>query len=239
MNCLSRLSDIKIFPVSVIQVTGLEISALRTHEMGELKSDGLVISGIAHRVERFLVAGGDQHPLLPDKFEKILLSKYVQIHLFHCCFVLYRGHIFDPVTVNSANLHKKLIFSSVCANETIYSADTRHVFTSQGFIKMKDYLDVRNNVHIFATIRIFDMTTTTATNFRSNVKRYLDLVINDSQEVVISRGSDSAVLIPLDQYNSIKETEYLMSSKEMERVILQGMEDIKNGNFTEVNIDEL
>lgn len=104
---------------------------------------------------------------------------------------------------------------------------------------MKDYLDVRNNVHIFATIRIFDMTTTTATNFRSNVKRYLDLVINDSQEVVISRGSDSAVLIPLDQYNSIKETEYLMSSKEMERVILQGMEDIKNGNFTEVNIDEL
>lgn len=83
------------------------------------------------------------------------------------------------------------------------------------------------------------MTTTTATNFRSNVKRYLDLVINDSQEVVISRGSDSAVLIPLDQYNSIKETEYLMSSKEMERVILQGMEDIRNGNFTEVNIDEL
>lgn len=74
-------------------------------------------SGIAHRVERFLVAGGDQHPLLPDKFEKILLSKYVQIHLFHCCFVLYRGHIFDPVTVNSANLHKKLIFSSVCADE--------------------------------------------------------------------------------------------------------------------------
>ena len=83
------------------------------------------------------------------------------------------------------------------------------------------------------------MTTTTATNFRSNVKKYLDLVINDSQEVVISRGSDSAVLIPLDQYNAIKETEYLMSSKEMEKVILQGMEDVKNGNFKEVDIDEL
>lgn len=83
------------------------------------------------------------------------------------------------------------------------------------------------------------MTTTTATNFRANVKRYLDLVINDSQEVIISRGSDSAVLIPLDQYNSIKETEYLMSSKKMEEVILKGMEDVKNGNFKEIDIDEL
>ena len=98
---------------------------------------------------------------------------------------------------------------------------------------------VRNNVHIFAAISLFDMTTTTATNFRSNVKRYLDLVINDSQEVIISRGSESAVLIPLDQFNSIKETEYLMSSKEMERVILQGMEDVRNGDFKEVDIDEL
>ena len=83
------------------------------------------------------------------------------------------------------------------------------------------------------------MTTTTATNFRSNVKRYLDLVINDSQEVIISRGSDSAVLIPLDQYNSIKETEYLMSSKVMEEAILKGMEDVKSGNFKEIDIDEL
>ena len=83
------------------------------------------------------------------------------------------------------------------------------------------------------------MTTTTATNFRANVKRYLDLVINDSQEVIISRGSDSAVLIPLDQYNAIKETEYLMSSKEMEEVILKGMEDVKKGNFKEIDIDEL
>ena len=101
------------------------------------------------------------------------------------------------------------------------------------------YLDVQNNVHIFVTITINEMTTTTATNFRSNVKKYLDLVINDSQEVIISRGSESAVLIPLDQFNSIKETEYLMSSKEMEKAILQGMEDVKNGNYKEVDIDEL
>lgn len=83
------------------------------------------------------------------------------------------------------------------------------------------------------------MTTTSATNFRANIKQYLAAVINDSQEVIINRGSESAVLISLDEYNSLKETEYLMSSKEMEKTILKGMEDVKNGNYVEVNIDEL
>lgn len=83
------------------------------------------------------------------------------------------------------------------------------------------------------------MTSVTATNFRSNIKHYMDLVIRDSQEVIINRGNEAAVLIPMDQYNAIKETEYLMSSKEMETTILTGMEDIRKGNFEEVDIDEL
>lgn len=83
------------------------------------------------------------------------------------------------------------------------------------------------------------MTSTTVTVFRANIKHYMDLVIRDSQEVIINRGDEAAVLIPMDQYNSMKETEYLMSSKEMEKAILKGMEDVKNGNFVEVNIDEL
>ena len=83
------------------------------------------------------------------------------------------------------------------------------------------------------------MRTTTATNFRANIKGFIDSVINDSQEVIINRGDDAVVLISLDEYNSLKETEYLMSSKAMEKAILQGMEDVKNGHFEEVNIDEL
>ena len=55
-------------------------------------------------------------------------------------------------------------------------------------------------------------------------------MINDSQEVIIGRVSESAVLILLGQFNSIKKTEYPMSYKEMERVVLQGMEDVKDGN---------
>ena len=83
------------------------------------------------------------------------------------------------------------------------------------------------------------MISTTVTGFRANIKHYMDLVIRDSQEVIINRGDEAAVLIPMDQYNSMKETEYLMSSKEMEKAILKGMDDVKNGNCVEVNIDEL
>jgi len=83
------------------------------------------------------------------------------------------------------------------------------------------------------------MTTTTATEFRANIKHYLDVAINDSQEVIISRGKEAAVLISLDEYNAIKETEYLMSSKDMQDTILKGMEDVKNGNYKIVDVNEL
>ena len=38
-------------------------------------------------------------------------------------------------------------------------------------------------------------------------------------------------MISLDEYNSLRETEYIMSSPEMMEAIRKGEEDIKNGNF--------
>jgi len=102
---------------------------------------------------------------------------------------------------------------------------------------VEKHLHVRNNVHIFA--KKLAMITTTATEFRANIRQYFDAVINDCQEVIISRGKDSAVLISLDEYNSIKETEYLMSSKAMQDAILKGMEDVSNGNYKIVDVNEL
>lgn len=46
-------------------------------------------------------------------------------------------------------------------------------------------------------------------------------------------------MISLDEYNSLKETEYIMSSPETMEAIRQGEEDIKNGKGIEVNLDEL
>ena len=74
------------------------------------------------------------------------------------------------------------------------------------------------------------MTSTTATSFRSNIKHYMDLVIKDSQEVIINRGNEAAVLIPMDQYNAMKETEYLMSSKEKDYLKQHVQEAIKRAS---------
>ena len=46
------------------------------------------------------------------------------------------------------------------------------------------------------------------------------------------------VMISLDEYNSLRETEYIMSSPEMMEAIRKGEEDIKNGNFISQNEGE-
>lgn len=65
-------------------------------------------------------------------------------------------------------------------------------------------------------------------------------MIDDYDTVIINRGNGKGVvMISLDEYNSLKETEYIMSSPETMAAIRQGEEDIKNGKGIEVNLDEL
>lgn len=76
------------------------------------------------------------------------------------------------------------------------------------------------------------MRTTNFTDLRNNLKKYLDAVINDSDTVIINRDGDTgAVLISLDEYNAIKETEYIMASPAMMEAIREGERDIKEGRF--------
>lgn len=60
------------------------------------------------------------------------------------------------------------------------------------------------------------MKTANYIDLRNNLKSYLDEVINNCEPLIVNRpGNTSVVVIPLDEYNSIKETEYIMSSPEM------------------------
>lgn len=84
------------------------------------------------------------------------------------------------------------------------------------------------------------MRTANYTEFRSNLKSYIDSVINDCDTVIINRGQDTGVvLISLEEYNSLKETEYIMSSPAMVDIIRKGDQEIKNGGGTKVDIDNL
>ena len=84
------------------------------------------------------------------------------------------------------------------------------------------------------------MKTTNYSELRANLKDYIDCVVNDCDTVIVNRGNNSGVvLISLEEYNSLNETEYIMSSKETMQEIRKGDKDIKNGKGIEISIDSL
>ena len=83
------------------------------------------------------------------------------------------------------------------------------------------------------------MTVATISEFRANVRRYVDEVINNSGSLLINRGNTAAVLISLDEYNSIKETEKVLSSEKLSGRLDAGIEELNSGKAVAVDIDEL
>ena len=72
------------------------------------------------------------------------------------------------------------------------------------------------------------MRTANYTDLRANLKGYIDSVIDDCDTVLINRGNGTGVvMISLEEYNSLKETEYIMSSEQTMNDIRKGEEDLK------------
>ena len=83
------------------------------------------------------------------------------------------------------------------------------------------------------------MTTTTISEFRANAKKYIDNIISDNGTLIINRGNTAAVLISLEEYNSIKTTERVLASQVVTDNLTNGIEQCKNGQSIEVDIDSL
>ncbi len=76
------------------------------------------------------------------------------------------------------------------------------------------------------------------TDLRVNLKKWLDLVVDDVEELVIKRkNNQDLVLISLQEYNSLKETSYLLSGKNRE-VLLKSLKESKSGQKEEHNLIE-
>ena len=98
---------------------------------------------------------------------------------------------------------------------------------------------VQNFVHIFVGQIKLNMTVTTISEFRSNAKRYVDNIINDNGTLIINRGNTAAVLISLDEYNSIKATQSVLASHTISHEVTIGIEQWKSGECIEVDLDLL
>lgn len=74
------------------------------------------------------------------------------------------------------------------------------------------------------------MKTMNYTESRARYAEVLDGVTNDREEVVITRaGHDPVVIVSLDDYESLRETAYLMRSPANARRLLDAMERLEAG----------
>ena len=83
------------------------------------------------------------------------------------------------------------------------------------------------------------MTVTNISEFRSNAKHYVDHIINDNGTLIINRGNTAAVLISLDEYNSIKATQSILASHTISHEVTIGIEQWKSGECIDVDLDLL
>ena len=68
------------------------------------------------------------------------------------------------------------------------------------------------------------------TELRLNLKHWLNSVIDDVEEVIIKRKDQKdLVLISLEEYNSLVETNYLLSGKNRD-MLLESINEVKKGN---------
>jgi len=75
------------------------------------------------------------------------------------------------------------------------------------------------------------MLTATISDFRKDIKRYLDRVTDNFETLVINRGKDTGVVImSLDEYNSLSATQHELSSKLNEKRLDSAIEKLKSNN---------
>lgn len=75
------------------------------------------------------------------------------------------------------------------------------------------------------------MKTLSYTESRARYAEVLDSVVNDREEVVITRaGHDPVVIVSLADFESLRETAYLMRSPANARRLLDAMERLEGGS---------
>ena len=75
------------------------------------------------------------------------------------------------------------------------------------------------------------MLTTTISDFRKDMKKYLDKVTENFETLIINRGKDTGiVIISLDEYNSLTATQHELSSKKNEQRLDSAIEKLKKGS---------
>jgi antitoxin YefM len=83
------------------------------------------------------------------------------------------------------------------------------------------------------------MKTISFSQSRAEYAKTLDTVINDREEVIVTRaGHDPVVIVPLDEYEALKETAHLLKSPANARRLLAAIAELEAGQGIERDLIE-
>lgn len=84
------------------------------------------------------------------------------------------------------------------------------------------------------------MQITTISGFRANIKQYYDNVLITEEPLIITKGDNGAVLIPLKEYNALQRRLELLSNTPVVRDLKEAINQMAAGQLIEVtDIDAL
>lgn len=83
------------------------------------------------------------------------------------------------------------------------------------------------------------MQITTVSDFRKNIKTYLDSVVKNFETLIINRGKDSGIVVmSLQEYNSLMATNHELSSRKNELRLNSAIEKLREGKTFEKDLIE-
>ncbi len=83
------------------------------------------------------------------------------------------------------------------------------------------------------------MFTATISDFRKDIKHYLDRVTKNFETLIINRGKDTGVvIISLDEYNSLTATQHELSSRINEQRLDSAIEKLSKGQSFQKDLIE-
>ncbi|MFC3635683.1 type II toxin-antitoxin system Phd/YefM family antitoxin [Enterococcus rivorum] len=84
------------------------------------------------------------------------------------------------------------------------------------------------------------MEATTYSNFRQNLKDYMDQVNDDADSLIVTSKDDkNIVVMAQSDYDNLMENFYLMSSEANREKIDQAIKELDEGKYTSLSLEDI